>query len=73
MCQGGSCIQDRQTKRGDSTDKESIGMMMEKYTLGNGRMTIELKEICMSCNRMALTHYKILTMMKERQRQRQKK
>jgi hypothetical protein len=35
-------------------DLESIGIMMEIYTLGDGRMTMRLKERCTSCNRMAL-------------------
>jgi hypothetical protein len=35
-------------------DWERCGMMMEIYTLGNGRMTKRLKESGTSCNRMAL-------------------
>ena len=48
MCQGGSTSQDRQAKRGDGMDKESYGIMMEIYTLGDRKMTIILKERCMS-------------------------
>jgi hypothetical protein len=47
-CQGGSTSQDRQAKRGDGMDKESYGIMMEIYTLGEIRMTIILRERCMS-------------------------
>ena len=56
MCQGSNAIQDMQTKRRDGMDKERGGMMMEKYTLGESRVTLNLKERCTSCNRMDLTH-----------------
>jgi hypothetical protein len=68
MCQGGSTSQDRQAKRGDGMDKESYGIMMEIYTLGDRRMTIILKERCMSCKRMALTHSLMSDMMKKGKR-----
>jgi hypothetical protein len=64
MCQDGRGIQDSKTKRGDGMDKGSIGMMMEIYTLGDGRMTSELKEGCTSCKMITLTHSSMSSMMK---------
>ncbi len=64
MCQDGRAIQDRQTRRGESMDKGSIGMIVEIYTLGDITMTTELKERSTSCNRMALTHSMMSSMMK---------
>ena len=71
MSQDGSSIQDRQKKRVDTMDKGSSGMMMETYTLGDSRMTTELKERCTSCNKMALTHSTWSTMMNTKMRQRE--
>ena len=68
MCQDGRNIQDRLTKRGDGMDKESTGMIMEIYTLEDGRITTELKERSTSCNEMALTHSTMSSMMKTRKR-----
>ncbi len=70
MCQDGRAILDRQTKRGDTMDKGRSGMM-EIYTLGDTRMTTNLKERCTSCNRMALTHSTMSSMMKNAIRQRE--
>ena len=64
MCQDGSAIQDRLTKRGDTMDKESGGIFVEIYTLGDGRMANQLKERCTSCKKMALTHSTMSSSMK---------
>ena len=42
-------------------DKGSTGMM-ERYTLGDGRITAGLKGNCTSCKKMVLTHYIIIKM-----------
>ena len=73
MCQDGSAIQDRLTKRGDGMDKESAGIIMDKYTLGDGRMAAGLKERCTSCKKMALTHSTMSSIKTDGKRQREKK
>ena len=73
MCQDGNTIQDRQTKRRDTMDKESTGILMEVYTLGDTRMTTELRERSTSCKKMALTLSTMSSSMNTVIRQREKK
>ena len=54
-------------------DKGSIGMIMEIYTLGDGRMTTELNERCTSCNMITLTHSSMSSMMNTTMRYREKR
>jgi hypothetical protein len=56
MSQDGNDGQYRKTKRGDPMDKGRCGIQMEVYTLGDTRMATRLKGRSISCNRMALTH-----------------
>jgi hypothetical protein len=44
-------------------DKGRSGMMMEVYTLGDSRIAKGLKERSISCNRMALTHSSMSSIM----------
>jgi hypothetical protein len=44
-------------------DKGSSGIEMEVCTLGDTRMTSRLKGRSISCNRMALTHSSMSSMM----------
>jgi hypothetical protein len=53
-------------------DKESSGIFMEIYTLGDGRITTKLKERSASCKKMALTNSKMSSMIDEK-RSREKK
>ncbi len=68
MCQDGSTIQDKKTKRKETMDKGRSGIMREIYTLGDGRMATELKERYTNCSRMALTHSTMSSMMKTKKR-----
>ena len=52
-------------------DKGRSGRMMELYTLGDGRMTSELKERNTSCNRMALTHSSMSSVINKEMRKRE--
>ena len=54
MSQDGNVIQDRLTKREDSTVQEGI-TRMDLFTLENSRMEFTLKEGGLSCNKMGLT------------------
>jgi hypothetical protein len=45
--------------------KGRSGMMMEIYILGDSRMATELKERCTSCNKMALTNFRMNEIEKE--------
>jgi hypothetical protein len=49
-------------------DKGSGGIQMEVYTLGDTRMTKRLKGRSISCNRMALTHSSMSSMMMMKKR-----
>jgi hypothetical protein len=44
-------------------DKGRSGIQMEVYTLGDTRMATGLKGTSISCNRMALTHSSMSSMM----------
>jgi hypothetical protein len=59
MCQDGSAIQDKLTKRGESQDKARGGKMMEAYTLVDSRMATGQKGESTSCNQITLTHFSI--------------
>ena len=56
MLKDGRDTQDRQTKRGDSMDKGRYGIM-DRYTLGESRITMLLKGGSTGCKKMVLTQY----------------
>jgi hypothetical protein len=73
MSEDGKTTQDRKTKRGEPMDKGRCGEVMELYTLGDTRMAAGLKGRSISCNRMALTHSSMSSIMMKKMRYRRRK